>query len=375
MKNPRVAVVADWLTSRGGAEHVVRSLAEAFPGAEIFTSVYDQDLFPEFETFVVHTSFLQKLPARIRNKHQFLLPFFPMAFRRFDLSDFDVIISSSSSGFSKCVRKTRPDQKHICYCHTPVRFLYHARDEYIHGYPLPWYLTPVKWILPFLLNWLTKVDLDAVLDVDQFVSNSDFVGKRIAKYYERTSTTIYPGVSTEKFVDAGKKSQKSDYFVAVGRFIPYKKFDLLVKTFVKNGLPLKLGGKGPELEKCISLAQNASNIEFLGFVDYDTLPSLYANARAFLFPAEEDFGLTPVEAMSAGTPVIYYDAGGATESVGRGEHCGVAFDAQTPESLQGALDQFEREEDSFQKDHLVARGVSFDQMELRRKMHMLVDQL
>jgi len=361
----RVAIVADWLTSRGGAERVIFSLAKLFPDAVIFTSVYDSLKFPELGKREVRTTWLQKLPAFIRNKHQFLLPFYPAAFKKLDLSEFDIIITSSSSGFSKCVQKTSMKQVHICYCHTPVRFLYHAREEYVKRFPLPWWGTPIRFILPLLLHWLTKVDQRAAKMVDHWISNSDFVGKRIEEFYEERAKTLYPGVETEEFALAGQMSVKRDYFLAVGRFIPYKKFDLLIETFTKNKLPLKLAGRGPEWERCKELARDAKNIEFLGFVPDEDLASLYAGAKAFLFPAEEDFGLTPVEAMSAGTPVIYYAKGGATESVGK---WGTPFDTQTPKSLQKAIDAFLKTENSINRDEIVERGTSFDEKNFRKKM-------
>lgn len=369
----KIAIIADWITSRGGAEHVVLALTEIFENVQVFTSVYNPDLFPEFQKYNVQTTFLQKLPTAIRNKHQFLLPLFPKAFQNLDLSDFDILISSSSSGFSKCVQKTRKDQIHICYCHTPVRFLYHAKDEYLHGYPLPWFAKPAKALLPKLLKKLTKIDQKAIKDVDYFISNSDFVGKRVKKYYHREATTLYPGVDTNPFVQAGTKYKTKDYFFAVGRFIPYKKFDLLIQTFIKNGLPLKLGGTGPELEKCKKMVEQsgAQNIEFLGFIPYTDLAKHYAQCRAFLFPAEEDFGLTPVEAMSAGTPVIYFNAGGAKESVGQNK-CGLWFDYQTPQSLQSALDLFLEKESSFDHAHISKHGQSFDVTEFKKNIEKFV---
>jgi glycosyltransferase involved in cell wall biosynthesis len=199
--------------------------------------------------------------------------------------------------------------------------------------------------------------------VDYWISNSDFVGKRIEKFYHAPATTLYPGVETEAFEKAGKSHKKRTYFLAVGRFIPYKKFDLLIKTFEKNGLPLKLAGRGPEIEKCKELAKNAKNIEFLGFVSDEDLANLYAGARAFLFPAEEDFGLTPIEAMAAGTPVIYYDKGGATESVGK---WGIPFEEQSPKSLQKAIDTFLKTEKTIDQEKIQERGVSFDERNFRK---------
>ncbi|MCF7847191.1 MAG: glycosyltransferase [Candidatus Gracilibacteria bacterium] len=364
-----MAIVADWLTSRGGAERVIFSLAKLFPNAVIFPSVFDEEAFPELSKRDVRCTWLQKLPRRLRTKHQFLLPFFPRAFRSLDLSDFDLIISSSSSGFSKCVRKTSPDQTHVCYCHTPVRFLYHAREEYEKNFPIPWWGRPVRFFLPTLLNTLTRVDQKAAKKVDHWIANSDFVGERISKFYHATSTTIHPGVETAPFVQAGKKNSPENYFLAVGRFIPYKKFDLLVQTFQRNKLPLKLAGTGPELDRCKKIASGAKNIEFLGFVPDEKLPELYAGARAFLFPAEEDFGLTPVEAMAAGTPVIYFSRGGACESVGR---WGIPFSAQTPASLQKSIDQFLKNEKQFSPAEIQKRGVAFDEANFRKKLELFV---
>ncbi len=364
--------MADWITSRGGAERVVFSLAKLFPNAVIFTSVFHPEKFPELQGREVRTTFLQRLPVKLRKKHQFLLPFFPKAFEKLDLSEFDLIISSSSSGFSKCVKKTKKDQVHVCYCHTPVRFLYNAREEYLKDYPLPWWGKPIRWVLPMVLNFLYKKDQRAMEKVDHWISNSDFVADRIAKYYNAKATTLYPGVETDSYVQAGKKDPERIYFLAVGRFIPYKKFDLLVETFVKNKLPLKLAGKGPELEKCKLLAKGAENIEFLGFVRDDELPDLYAHARAFLFPAEEDFGLTPVEAMSTGTPVIYYDKGGARESVGE---WGIPFHAQTSEELKKGIDIFINQESNIHRDHIVERGTSFDEARFREKLAQYLESL
>ncbi len=361
----RVAIVADWLTSRGGAEHVVQSLSQAFPKADIFTSVFEKKNFPLLDVRNVNTSFLQKFSKR----HQFLLPFFPKAFESFDLSSYDLIISSSSSGYSKCVKKTRKDQIHVCYCHTPIRYLYHAKDEYLKEYPLPWFAKPAKLILPALLKWLQKKDQAAAQQVDYFLSNSDFVGKRIYEYYHKKASTIYPGVETFPFQQAREKYfQKKDYFFALGRFIPYKKFDLLIQTFSKNKLPLLLGGEGPEWERCKKMAidLHASNIEFFGFVEGARLPRLFAEARAFIFPAEEDFGLTPVEAMSAGTPVIYLGRGGALESVNK--DCGIPFLEQTPQSLQQGIDQFLEREHQFDRQKIMDHGQSFDERFFREKM-------
>ncbi len=251
-----------------------------------------------------------------------------------------------------------------------MRFLYHAREEYEKDFPLPWWARPFRIFLPGLLNRLTKIDQKAAQSVDYWLANSDFVGKRISEFYHVESKTIYPGVETALFTQAAETTSKQDYFLAVGRFIPYKKFDLLVETFVKNGLTLKLAGRGPELERCKRLADGAKNIEFLGFVPDADLPVLYAGARAFLFPAEEDFGLTPIESMSAGTPVIYYAQGGAVESVGQ---WGISFDAQTVDSLQQSLNQFLDREQDLEITEIIERGNAFDEQWFRKKIKSFLE--
>ena len=376
LKNKKVVIIADWLTNQGGAEQVVTALADLFPDAPIYTSVYNKGAIPALEKRDIRGSWLQSLPAFVRRKHQFLLPFFPGAFARLDLSEFDIIISSSSA-FAKNVRKTRPEQLHICYCHTPTRYLYNARQEYLESYPLPWWLKPFKGFLPKLLDRLMKQDLEGAKEVDYFISNSDFIAARIKKYYGRKAMTIYPCTDTSKFSSRDEKNTSRDgnagYFLALGRFIPYKRFDLLVETFAKNGLPLKLGGIGPELERCkrLALEKQAKNIEFLEFVPYADLPNLYAQARAFLFPAEEDFGLTPVEAMASGVPVIAFGKGGATESVVRST--GLFFEEQTPRSLQLSLDEFIQAEQEFSSKKIASHAKKFSVENFQRQILEFVE--
>ncbi len=358
--SPRIAIVADWLTNRGGAEKVVEKLAEMFPNATVFTSVYSAEFFPKLKNRKVKTTFLQKLPKCLRRKHQFLLPLLVTAFEKLDLSEFNLIISSSSA-FAKCVQKTRNDQIHVCYCHTPTRYLYHAKEEYLNEYPVPWFLKPGKLILPLILNRLEKKDFAAAQNVDFFLSNSDFVGKRIEKFYNRESTTIYPGENFSQFFDMGKNTKRENYFFAAGRFIPYKKFDLIVETFARffPNENLKLAGIGPELKKCKKLAEKfeAKNIEFLEFVEQKKLIQYFAKARAFLFPAIEDFGLTPVESMATGTPVVTINKGGAVESVS--PDCGVFAEAQTPENLQKAVEEFIKKEKSFDRKKIQTQAKKF----------------
>ncbi len=358
----RIALVFDWLDDHGGAERVNLALCEKFPEAIIYTSVYQQKKFPELINREVRTTFLQKFPLLLRSKHQFLLPFFPFAFQQLDFFKFDIIISSASSGFSKCIKKTQSTQQHICYCHTPIRYLYHAEQEYLHHYPLPLILRPFKFGLASLLKYLRYKDLKSAKEVDFFIANSDFVGKRIKKYYNRESETIYPCTNTKPFLKYQQnllKKPQRNYFLALGRFIPYKKFDLLVRTFAENKLPLILAGVGPEKQKCINLAKElkANNIIFQDYIKETDLPKLYTEARAFLFPAEEDFGLTPVESMLSGTPVITFSCGGAMESVS--DDCGVFFSEQSVVALQKAITEFINKEKDFNITKIKKRGEFF----------------
>lgn len=375
LKEKKIVIVADWLTNQGGAEQVVTALADAFPDTPIYTSVYNKGAIPALKDRDIRGSWLQSLPAFLRRKHQFLLPFFPGAFARLNLAEFDIIISSSSA-FAKSVKKTRPEQLHICYCHTPTRYLYNARQEYLESYPLPWWLKPFKGLLPKLLDRLTKQDLVGAKGVDYFISNSNFIAARIKKYYGRNATTIYPCTDTTKFSSRDGKDASRDvdrYFLALGRFIPYKRFDLLVETFAKNGLPLKLGGIGPELERCkrIATEKQAKNIEFLEFVPYADLPGLYANARAFLFPAEEDFGLTPVEAMASGVPVIAFGKGGATESVTSAT--GLFFEEQLPRSVQEVIDEFIKIEQNFSSDVIRQHADNFSVENFQKEIKSFIE--
>lgn len=366
----KIALVFDWLDDKGGMEHVNGALADMFPGADIFTSVYDPQKFPEFAGRNVFASFLQKFPEKLRPKHQLLAPLMPMAFRAFDLSKYDIIISSASSGFSKCVQKTREDQIHICYCHTPVRYLYHAKKEYLNEYPLPWFLRPFRLFLPSVLSFLKKADQKAAQSVDLFCANSHFVADRIEQFYGARAEVVYPGRDLSTFFSQEKT--QGAYYCALGRFIPYKKFDLLVQAFAENGEPLCLAGTGPELERCKHIAQEkkADNIQFLGFVPDEDLPALYAGAKAFLFPAEEDFGITPVEAMAAGTPVIYYNAGGACESVGES---GIAFGSQSTESLNRAISEFEKSQKKFSPENIRKKSQEFSLESFQKNFQKVVE--
>ncbi len=338
-KKPRVVIVADWLTNMGGGENVVLALAEAFPGAPIYTSVYTPETMPAFKKYDVRTTYLQNLPGPFRKLHKF----FPMlrvhAFKQHDLSEFDVIISSSSAE-SKQVRKTRPGQVHICYCHTPIRYYWSHYDEYKNdpGFgKLNWL---VRLAMPLIVPGLKRADYEAAQRVDVFVANSTEVQKRITRYYGQPSTVVYPPVDVDRFEP---KRDRADYYVTLGRQVPYKHHDLAVQAATKLGVPLKVFGNGSEHERLLSLA--GPTIEFytdrFGDASDAAVNHALNEAKGFIFPAEEDFGIVQVEALAAGAPVIGYAKGGTLDIVQEGES-GVLFAEQTVESVANAVKRAEK---------------------------------
>jgi len=318
----KIALVHDHLAQDGGAEQVLKAFKEMYPEAPIFTLIYDKkhtnSFFHEKD---IRTSFLQKIPLGV-SKYQWWLGLMPAATESYNLTDYDIILSSASS-FAKGVI-TQPNTKHICYCHTPTRYLWTDTHSYIQELkvnPL------VKKILPFTLNRLRQWDRLAADRVDTFIANSHTVKHRIQKYYSRDSEVIYPPVDIDKFYVS---NQPKKYFLAGGRLVPYKKIDLVVKAFSRLGIPLKIFGIGPEIKELKKHA--TANIEFLGKISDEKKRQLFADCIAYLNPQEEDFGITTIEAMASGRPVIAYRAGGATETVKEGE-TGEFFDEQWWEEI------------------------------------------
>lgn len=326
---PKIAIVCDWLTDMGGAERVILALHQLYPKAPIYTSIYNRSNLPQFSETDVRTSFLQKLPGAQR-RHQRYLAQMPLVFESFDLDEYDIVISSSHSCAKGVI--TRPDTLHVSYCHSPPRYLWDGAHQYVNEYPWPKILK--KTLIPSLLHDLRLWDRAAADRVDRYVANSHYVAGRIEKYYRRQSEVIHPPVE----LDAFEHVEREDYYLAVGRLIPYKKFDLIVEAFNRNKKPLKIVGIGNQYKKLQKLA--SSNIEFLGKVTEEDLRRYYQYAQALIFPQVEDFGITPLEAMGAGCPVIAYAAGGALETVSEGKS-GVFFQEQSVEALVAVIEGFE----------------------------------
>ncbi|MCD6109295.1 glycosyltransferase [bacterium] len=330
VKKLKVAIVCDWLTNFAGAERVIYKMHKMFPDAPIYTSIFNSEKMKAFENAVVHTSFIQHFP-RAKNKHQWYLSFYPIAFEQFDLSGYDIVLSSAHSAAKGVI--TKPETLHISYCHSPMRYAWDNSHEYIRNYKMPWI---ARSFIPKLIHKIRMWDRLAADRVDYFLTNSNYVKKRIKKYYKREADVIYPMVNVQDFyISKGKK----DYYLAVGRFTPYKKFDLIVDTF--NELPYKIKIVGTGVQEKELKAKAKSNIEFLGFVSEEKLKDLYANAKGFIFPQIEDFGITPLESMSSGRPVVAFNKGGALETVVE-KKTGIFFEEQNIPHLKAAIEKCEK---------------------------------
>jgi len=356
LEKAKVALVFDWMTNMGGAEKVNLILHRMFPKAPIFTSIFNEEKMEGFEKADIRTSFIQKLPGA-KNHHQMYLNFMPQAYELFDLSQFDIVISSSHACAKGII--TKPETLHVSYCHSPMRYAWDNWQEYIRSYKINPILKKIAKRKMHKLRMWDKLSADRV---DYFIANSKTTQKRIEKYYRRPSTVIHPMVDTDSFTP---NKTKKGYFLAVGRLIPYKKFDLVIEAFNELGLPLKIVGTGIMENDLRKMAKD--NIEFLGRTDDAELQHLYQNAEALIFPQLEDFGIVPLEAMASGTPVIAYKGGGALETVVENE-TGVFFDQQTNLHLIGAVEKFIEKKNSFNTQIIREHAETFDQEAFERKL-------
>jgi glycosyltransferase involved in cell wall biosynthesis len=329
----RVAVVHDWLTIPGGSEDVVIELLELFPQAELFTSVYDPRPWPSIITKrPVHASFLNRIPTATRNYPKLLMN---RAFESFDLSGFDLVLSSSHAN-AKNVR-TPPGTPHVCYCHTPMRYAW--EPEFLDGEEIG---RTTRMLLPPLLGWLRRTDLAGASRPDVFVANSAHVAARIERFYGRKAHVVHAPVDVDHYLRIERRADgpgdEEGFYLVFGRVVPYKRVDLALAGAALAGRRVKVAGDGRALEA--ARASAGPNAELLGRVSDAERDALLGSACALLFPGEEDFGIVPVEAQAAGLPVIAYGVGGARETVRDGV-TGVLFDAQTPEAVADAIRRFE----------------------------------
>lgn len=329
----KVAIVQEWLVTVGGSDKVVKAILDIFPDADIYALVAKKEVCDELGIpwEKVHTSFIQKMPLGTK-KHRAYLPLFPFAIEQFDLRGYDVVISSSH-----CVAKgvlTKADQLHICYCHSPIRYCWDMYNEYLEESHLDKGFK--SWLVRLMLHPIRQFDAIAGSRVDYYISNSDYVGQRIRKTYRRKATTIHPNIDISNFELC---NDKQEYYLASSRLVAYKKIDTIIEAF--NQMPdkkLVVIGGGPNLEAYRKLAN--ANVTVMGYQPFDVLKDKMQHAKAFVFAADEDFGMIPIEAQSCGTPVIAYGHGGSLETVNGGK-TGLFFNEQTPEAIVEAVNRFE----------------------------------
>ena len=338
MQKINSVILHEWLTVFAGAELVLKSIYKSYP-SPIYTLIHDEK-FPINDigsNIAINTSFIQKLPLS-KKKYRNYLPLFPLAIEQFDLRKYDLVLSSSYAVTKNVL--THNNQLHICYCHSPIRYAWDLYFQYLKEAKLEKGLKAfiVKMVLHYIRNW----DYIASNRVDHFIANSNYIAKRIKKVYNREAVVIYPPVSVDRF---DINSVKENYYLTASRMVPYKKIDLIVESF--NHMPdkkLLVVGDGPDFKKI--KAKAGKSIELLGYLPFEKLKEHMQKAKAFIFAAEEDFGIVPLEAQACGTPVIAFGKGGSAETI-LNDRTGVFFYKQDPQNLMEAVLRFESNQHMF----------------------------
>ena len=377
----KIAIIHDWLTGMRGGEKCLEVLCKLYPSADIFTLLHiPGKVSPVIESHRIHTSFIQNLPFS-ESKYRYYLPLMPFAIEAFDLKGYDLILSSSH-----CVAKSvkpGPSSMHICYCHTPMRYIWDQFDQYFGKGKSSWFAaTAIK----FIRGWLQRWDVKTSRRVNHFIANSRHVQKRIKKYYNQEAAIIHPPVDTGLFTpDTNEK--KENYFLIVSAFAPYKRLDLAVNAFNQLNLPFFVIGEGQDAKRLKEMAK--TNIHFEGWLDNTQIRSYFARCRAFIFCGEEDFGITLLEAQAMGRPVIALGRGGALETVvpdsqswkpetgidkiATSKPTGVFFYEQTPEALIKAIQHFESIESQFDANAIRTHAQKFDVSVYTERMKTFIE--
>lgn len=364
-KKQNACIVHDWLITMRGGEKVLEAIAELFPDAPIHTLFYDRkNLSPSLQSRTIHASFLQFIPG-ITKVYRWLLPIFPLAISMFDLNKFDLIISSSH-----CVAKgvqTRKNTIHICYCHTPMRYLWEFGEEYFGHYPVL-----VRKIIERFFKWLRRWDYNNSQKVTAFIANSKNVAKKIQRFYGKQAVVIHPPLDIKP--SPSQNGSDESYYLIVNALVPYKRIDLAIRAFNHLKKPLKIVGNGPLLASLKKMAIH-DKITFEGWLSPDKLLECYKNAKALIFPGEEDFGISPLEAQAFGKPVIGYGKGGLLETVipyndpyenrAAEKSTGMFFFEQTTEALEKAVKIFEAS--SFNPNFIRSHTIQFDRTHFQSK--------
>ncbi|MDQ5913622.1 MAG: hypothetical protein QG623_241 [Patescibacteria group bacterium] len=370
-KEPKIALVHDWLTNMRGGERVLLAMKKAFPKADIYTSVYEPEKLPEFDKYKsqIRTTWLQKLPKKLRNFHQLFPVIRVIAFRSIKLNDYDIIISDTSSDAKQV--KAGENTKHICYCFTPTRYYWSHYNDYKKDPGFGKLNILIKPIIPPFVWLMRKFDYSAASRVTQFVAISSKVQKRIQKYYKRESTVIFPPTDTH-LIKLNSDIKNRAGYVVFGAQVAYKRADLAIQACIKLKLDLTLIGNGSEHQKLKELASGHDNIKFRTDVDDKEKSELLGTFKAMIFPQEEDYGISAIECMAAGTPVIAYKKGGARDYIS--PESGVFFKEQTLESLVDILKRFEAGEFEHEPSKVREQALKFSKEEFITKIRQLVDQ-
>ncbi len=362
----KIAFVHDYLVQYGGAERVLECLTEIYPYAPIYTIVHNSSaMHGVFDDKLIYTSYLQKIPFA-KTWHRIFPLLMPPAIEQFDFSSYDVVVSDSSS-YAKGII-TKPDTLHICYMHTPMRYAWDDCQKYTRDFYFPRF---IKMMIPFAMNYIRLWDKVSSDRVDKFIANSNFVAKRIKKYYHKDSIVIHPPVDTESFFvrnDHDNTALPERYFLMVGRLIAYKRHAIAIQAFNKMRLPLKIIGRGPEMDRLKKIA--GPTIEFLGRVEDSELKKYYETCSAVIFPQEEDFGIVAIEALASGRPLIAYRGGDVPEHMEENK-MGVFFDKQTPEDIIGAVSKFEKL--TFNREYISSRVAKFNRENFKARMKEFIE--
>lgn len=358
----KTAIVHYWLVGMRGGERVLEEICKIYPDADIYTHVFDPaHITPLIKQHKIQTSFIAKLPFAVRH-YQKYLGFMPRALEQLDLSGYDLILSSESGPTKGIV--PAPGARHICYCHSPMRYIW---DEF-HTYTN--HLDPVsRFAFSHIAHRMRIWDVVSAARVDAFVANSSFTASRIERYYRRPADIVFPPVDTSRFAPS---ANRGNYFLFASQLVPYKKADLAVEAFRNIDAPLYVVGDGSERKRLEKTAP--ANVTFLGRVSDNQLEKLYAECRALIFPGQEDFGIVPLEAMASGRPVIAFNKGGARDTVIPNE-TGLFFDEQSASALTAAVKRFYLIEDQFDQERLVAHAASFSQDRFRTEFKQAVDRV
>ena len=360
------ALVHDWFSVYAGAEKCVESFTNIWDDFDIYSLIDfldDEDRKIILKGKRANTTFVQNLP-KAKTKYRNYLPLFPLAIEQFDLSEYDVILSSSHAVAKGIL--THSNQLHISYVHTPIRYAWDLYHQYLKesGLDKGFKGTLAKYFLHKIRMW----DMSTVNRVDHYIANSNYIARRIKKVYGEDSTVIYPPVDVEKFELC---EEKEEYYFTMSRMVPYKKIDLIVETFSKTNKKLIVAGTGPDMEKIKSFA--GDNVEFVGFVSDEEAIKYMQKAKAFVFAAEEDFGIVPVEAQACGTPVVCLGKGGTKETVIDGK-TGVHFQEQTVDSLLQALEKIEQNYDTFEPEIIREHALKFSKERFEKEIEEFVNE-